>query len=752
MPATITSALLRLCAGLLALAIAIPSPAAADQRPNIVLIMCDDLGWGDVGFNGNEVIQTPNLDAMAAGGLRFERFYAAAPVCSPTRGSVLTGRHPFRYGIYTANAGHMKPPELTLAELLKTKGYRTGHFGKWHLGTLTKTVPDANRGGPRGAAHYSPPQDNGFDVCFSTESKVPTWDPMWVPADFAKGESRKNWWAARGDTAAMQPYNTRYWDERGEQVTENLRGDNSRVIADRAVPFIRAAAAAGDPFFAVVWFHTPHLPVVAGPEYAAKYRQYDGYTQHYCGCITAMDEQVGRLRTALRDEGVAEDTMVWFCSDNGPEGNDEAPGKTGGFRGRKRSLYEGGVRVPGLVEWPAKVKPGTTTSFPASTLDYLPTILAELGATLPDARPTDGIDLAPVLDGRGEERSAPLGFQSAGVATWVSHRYKLVKPRRGAPELYDLIADPFERHDIAAQQPELVDAYSAALAEWQASCKVSDEGADYAMAAPILRFGAIADCQFANVPSNGPRHYKLAKTKLAEAVDELNTEELDFAIHLGDFIDRDWASFDAVAPIYARLKTERYHLLGNHDFEVADDRKADVPGRLGLTARYYDFTRAGWRFIVLDGNQLSLYAHPKGSYANAISTAYHRRLAPAPPTYNGAVGADQLAWLESKLKEAEAAGERVILFNHFPLLPAGPHTLWNAPEVLERVSPYAGTVAAWINGHNHAGGHAERGGIHFLTLNGMLDTETNAYAVIELFPDRLEVIGRGRQPSLTLKF
>ena len=154
---------------------------ANSERPNVILIMCDDLGWGDVGFNGNKIIKTPNLDSMANSGIKFDQFYAAAPVCSPTRGSVLTGRHPFRYGIYYANTGHMKKKEFTLAEIMKTKGYRTGHFGKWHLGTLTTKIKDANRGGPKGAKHYSSPQQNGFDICFSTESKVPTWDPMLVP-------------------------------------------------------------------------------------------------------------------------------------------------------------------------------------------------------------------------------------------------------------------------------------------------------------------------------------------------------------------------------------------------------------------------------------------------------------------------------------------------------------------------------------------------------------------------------------------
>ena len=164
------------------------SESAVAEAPNIVLVMCDDLGWGDVGFNGNEIIRTPHLDEMAAHGMKFNRFYAASAVCSPTRGSVVTGRHPYRYGIQTANKGHMLPRELTLAELLKEQGYATGHFGKWHLGTLTKTVRESNRGGPKGVKDFSPPWVNGFDACFSTEAKVPTYDPMLKPSSKASGK------------------------------------------------------------------------------------------------------------------------------------------------------------------------------------------------------------------------------------------------------------------------------------------------------------------------------------------------------------------------------------------------------------------------------------------------------------------------------------------------------------------------------------------------------------------------------------
>ena len=244
--------------------------------PNIVLCMADDLGWGDVGFNGNEVIQTPHLDAMAAAGLKFNRFYSAAPVCSPTRGSCLTGRHPFRYGIPGANSGHMKQQEFTLPELLKEHGYATGHFGKWHLGTFTTTEKDSNRGGPKNKQHYSIPTQHGYDTFFCTEAKVPTWDPMIRP----QGNNSRTWWDPVTDPSKETYYGTAYWSEQGK-VTEDLRGDDSRVIMDRAIPFIRSAVERKHPFFAVVWFHAPHLPVVAGPEYTKLYTEHDKHSQHY---------------------------------------------------------------------------------------------------------------------------------------------------------------------------------------------------------------------------------------------------------------------------------------------------------------------------------------------------------------------------------------------------------------------------------------------------------------------------------------
>ncbi len=451
---------------------------SAAENPNVILVMCDDLGWGDVGFNGSETAKTPCLDKMAASSLKFNRFYSAAPVCSPTRGSAITGRHPFRYGIYFANTGHMRDDECTLAEALKTQGYATGHFGKWHLGTLTKLTEDANRGGPKGVAHYSTPAMNGFDVYFSTESKVPTYDPMLKPKRFGDGESLRYGWAAIEDESQAQPYGTCYWDGEESRVTENLGGDDSRVIMDRAIPFIEKTSEDETPFFAVIWFHTPHLPVVADKPHRDLYVDRSHKEQLYYGCISAMDDQVGRLRAKLRELGIAENTIVFFASDNGPENG--TPGSPGPFRGRKRSLYEGGVRVPGLLEWPAMIPEARETDIPAVTSDYFPTVLDILGFTMPDApEPIDGVSLLPLIRGEMKERPRPIGFQSRGVATLNDNRYKLVIQGKKSPELYDLIDDPSETNDIADKHPDMVEKMASELAQWQESCKRSDAGEDY---------------------------------------------------------------------------------------------------------------------------------------------------------------------------------------------------------------------------------------------------------------------------------
>ena len=450
---------------------------AGAKAPNIILCMADDQGWGDTGYNGHPYLKTPHLDAMSRAGLRFDRFYSGAPVCSPTRGSALTGRHPYRYGVPTANSGHIRDGEITLAELLKAQGYATGHFGKWHLGTLTNDQEDGRRGGRR-PEHYAPPWEHGFDQSFSAEVQMPTWNPM-----------------------ENQAFASKYWTGEGEYATENLSGDDSRVIMDRAIPFIQQAVGAQTPFFAVIWFHAPHRPVVAGPEHRALYAGFSDGEQHYYGCITALDEQVGRLRAELRDLGVADDTMLWYCSDNGPEGRTSHRqtdrGSSGGLRGRKRSLFEGGVRVPGILEWPSRVEAGSVSDMPASTCDYFPTIAAALGLDAPeDGRPIDGVSLLPLIDGDMEQRGRPIAFQcpsggengqSARLGSpdhaLIGDRYKLLSflddERSGEDMLFDIALDPGERHDLAGELPEVAAQMKQHLLDWDASCARSAEGADY---------------------------------------------------------------------------------------------------------------------------------------------------------------------------------------------------------------------------------------------------------------------------------
>ena len=437
-------------------------------RPNIILIMADDLGWGDVGFNGNTVIQTPHLDRLAAGGVRLERFYAASAVCSPTRASVLTGRNPIRVGVPTANSGHLNKEEHTLAEMLKDAHYATGHFGKWHLGTLTTSMRDSNRGRTGDSTHFSIPTEHGFDTYFSTEAKVPTFDPMLKPVayDTLRGESLRYGWAAVDSEAPSAAYGTHYWTDTTEPETINLAGDNSKVIMDRVLPFISNAADAGAPFFTVIWFHTPHLPVVADTLYRNRYAEYTHEEQLYYGTISAMDDQVGRLVSHLETLGVVDDTMIWFGSDNGPE--IRTPGSAGPFRERKRSLHEGGVRVPAFLHWPAAIPRGASLAVPAVTSDYLPTVAEWLRLPVPASRPLDGISLVPLLSEERMERGTPIGFYFRQQRSWVNDTYKLITKDEGQSyELYNIVTDPEEQHNIIMDYPDQAAQMREQLLVWE---------------------------------------------------------------------------------------------------------------------------------------------------------------------------------------------------------------------------------------------------------------------------------------------
>ncbi|WP_237225555.1 sulfatase [Rubinisphaera sp. JC750] len=428
----------------------------AAERPNVVLLMCDDLGYGDTGFNGHEIIQTPHLDSLARQGAVLTNFHSGDAVCSPTRGTCLTGRLPYRYGIWFANAGHLPAQEYTIPRMLKEQRYTTGHFGKWHLGTLSREF--SSKGPKRNpAANYSPPWERGYDQSFVTESAVATWNPV----EHAR-------------------YKNNYYFENGEQATENLDGDDSRIIMDRAIPFVEQAVRQEEKFLAVIWFHAPHVPVIAGPEYLAKYEGH-GEAAHYYGCITAVDDQVGRLTAKLKSLGVFEDTLIFFCSDNGPEGRKPQgrnAGTTDGLRGRKRSQYEGGVRVPAFACWPGHIPAESRIDVPLSTLDYLPTLASILDVELPD-RPIDGDDVSEILAGRSQTRE-PIPFRVANTASVIAGDFKLVlRDFSSHAELYNLRRDRAEEHNIVTQYPEKVEELTEVLKQLEKSTKGSHAGKDY---------------------------------------------------------------------------------------------------------------------------------------------------------------------------------------------------------------------------------------------------------------------------------
>ncbi len=439
------------------------------ERPNVILIMTDDQGWGDTGYNGHPHLKTPHLDKMSREGVRFDRFYSAAAMCSPTRGSVYTGRNPYRFGITFAMKGRLEETEIPITSVVKKAGYTTGHFGKWHLGTLSRKKGDQSRWGAfeeDPVRYYCPPWERDVDESFVTESKVPTWDPLLHPGPII--ESPTDGASVAGLKGSS--YGNDYFVGEGQIETENMEGDDSRIIMDRAIPFIQTAVDRDQPFFAVIWFHTPHSPVVGGDKYRAMYKEHPEATQHYYACVTAMDEQVGRLRSTLSELGVANKTMVWFCSDNGParQGSPRHVGSPGPLSGYKLSIQEGGIRVPGLLVWPDQIKQPMTVSEPCVTTDYFPTILSSLGIDLPNDRIYDGINLWPLISGQSKERTKPIGFlnKEAAEAVWMESRYKLISTPDG-DRLFDIVNDPAEKADLSAGLPTIAERMKHELNEWK---------------------------------------------------------------------------------------------------------------------------------------------------------------------------------------------------------------------------------------------------------------------------------------------
>lgn len=451
--------------------------AADDNPPNIILCMADDQGWADVGYYGYSQVKTPVLDEMAASGLRFDRFYAAAPVCSPTRGSVMTGRHPNRFGCFSWGYS-LRPQEFTIAEALKEAGYTTGHFGKWHLGSVRADSPVC-------------PGNSGFDYWLST--------PNFYEND-----------------AVMSLMG----------IATPMRGESSKIAMDFAIEFIKDAVKKDKPFLAVVWFGSPHSPHIASDEIKALYPDATKAQQNFLGEITGIDQSMGDLRTALKNLGIADNTLLWYTSDNGvlPQGHN------GGLRGRKGNLYEAGIRVPAIIEWPNTVKQPRVTEAVCNTVDIYPTVLDIIGHKVDDQPILDGESLKPLIEGADWKRDKPLGFwvyPQRGISTpsnkWMAQLlveqkagkkipaeeadptpYKNMNFPRETPghavlldgdlklhkipakkgtefeyELYNLATDRAEANNIADQHPEKVAAMKTQLDAWQKSVVGSLNGEDY---------------------------------------------------------------------------------------------------------------------------------------------------------------------------------------------------------------------------------------------------------------------------------
>ncbi len=463
------------------LLLSLASSGVAVERPNVILCMADDQGLGDMAYTGHTRLKTPTFDAMSEAGLRFDRFYAAAPVCSPTRGSVMTGRHPNRFGCFSW--GHtLRPQEVTVAEALRRAGYRTGHFGKWHLGSVVSRSPVS-------------PGNSGFDE-----------------------------WLSAPNFYDNNPILSR----RGRAVS--IEGESSMIAAEAALQFMKNAVADEQPFLAVVWFGSPHRPHEAIELDRRPYRDLPDQLQHFYGEITGMDRAVDRLRAGLDELGVRDDTPLWYTSDNGALPD---VGSASGLRGRKGSIYEGGLRVPAIIEWPAKIRSPRTSDVIATTSDIYPTLLDLLGIEPPGKAPLDGISLRRVIEGESDTRGAPVGFwqvEASGVRTpsrkwmplmleaqergreqdlppshvmmdagslgttygeadlgghaaWLDGEWKLHRiadeEATTRYELYRLTDDPAEARDLTAKHGDRVQAMKMRLDAWMRSVIDSLNGEDY---------------------------------------------------------------------------------------------------------------------------------------------------------------------------------------------------------------------------------------------------------------------------------
>ena len=435
---------------------------SAQTQPNVVILLADDLGYKDVGCYGGPV-KTPAIDQLAKDGVRFTDFYSGCAVCSPSRATLLTGRHHIRTGVYSwihdeGQNSHLLLRERTIAEILKDRGYSTAHIGKWHLGLPTK-----NRSKPT-------PSHHGFDYWFTT----------WNNAS----PSHKN------------PNNF----IRNGQAVGPLEGYSCQLVADEAIDWLDNHRHPKAPFFLNLWFHEPHAPIAAPDKIVSTYGELKDRAAVYSGTIDNTDRAISRVVEKLNHMGIREDTLIIYASDNGSYRDD----RVGNLRGKKGSNWDGGIRVPGIFSWPAVIPKNRVEKQPAGLVDVLPTLCGLLNLEVPQDRMIDGSDLSPLLKGKPDsfkrhqpmfwhlQKSRPIVAMRDGDFSLVANPdYEISTsnmfqeswiPRVKDGEykdfqLFDLSKDPGQNQNIASDNPELLKELKAKLLQINQS--VMADGTDW---------------------------------------------------------------------------------------------------------------------------------------------------------------------------------------------------------------------------------------------------------------------------------
>ncbi len=419
-------------------------------QPNLILFLADDLGYGDLGCFGHPIIQSPHLDAFSKQGVRLTQCYSGSAVCSPSRSALLTGRTPHRNGVYTwiaeGSEVHLRTSEVTLPSLLKKAGYSTCHSGKWHLNGLFN-----NPAQPQ-------PGDHGYD-----------------------------WWLATQNNAGPSHENPNNFARNGQPVGQ-MQGYSAPLVVSEAITWLKEKRDASKPFFLAVWTHEPHYPIKSDPKFKALYSDLtDDIQREHHANVTQMDHAFGMLMKTLDEQKLADSTFVFFTSDNGPEGDGiKSPGRgsSGGLRGRKRDVHEGGIRVPGLARWPGKIQAGTTSEVPVIGSDVFPTMLGLAGVEVPKDRTLDGVNVLAALDGSATklERTQPLFWRlhmapNAKIAMRVDDWKILANAELTEFELYNLQDDPKETTDLKDKESQRFHELKARLIEHNA--KIDAEGPDW---------------------------------------------------------------------------------------------------------------------------------------------------------------------------------------------------------------------------------------------------------------------------------